>query len=201
MKKKDRKAIAKNEKKIIKMIKDMSKQNGKTEQQGEPTLHTLLEKSLKDIYSAEKQLVDALPEVAQAADNDELEEAFSNHLEETKKQVSRLEKTFERLGISKDQIEICVAMEGLIEEVKKVIRDYGRSAVRDSALIIGAQKIEHYEIAVYGSLCELADVLEEDKLGDLLGKSLEEEEEADELLSNIAQDVNDEAHEMSMQEH
>lgn len=201
MKKKDRKAIAKNEKKIIKMIKDMSKQNGKTEQQGEPTLHTLLEKSLKDIYSAEKQLVDALPEVAQAADNDELEEAFSNHLEETKKQVSRLEKTFERLGISKDQTETCVAMEGLIEEVKKVIRDYGRSAVRDSALIIGAQKIEHYEIAVYGSLCELADVLEEDKLGDLLGKSLEEEEEADELLSNIAQDVNDEAHEMSMQEH
>ena len=178
----------------------MSKQNGKTIQQGEPTLHTLLEKGLKDIYSAEKQLVNALPEVAQAADNDELEEAFNTHLEQTKKQVARLEKAFERMGINKEETEKCVAMEGLIEEARKVIREYGRSAVRDSALIIGAQKIEHYEIAVYGSLCELADVLEDDKLGDLLGKSLEEEEDTDELLSNIAQDVNDEAREMSMQE-
>lgn len=200
MKKKDRKAIVKKENKIIKILKDMSKQNGKTTQQGEQTLHTLLEKGLKDIYSAEKQLVDALPEVAQAADNDELEEAFNTHLEQTKKQVARLEKAFERMGINKEETEKCVAMEGLIEEGRKVIREYGRSAVRDSALIIGAQKIEHYEIAVYGSLCELADVLEDDRLGDLLGKSLEEEEDTDELLSNIAQDVNDEAREMSVQE-
>lgn len=194
----------KKEKKIIKILKDMgtkqsSEQNGKSGQ-GNQTLHTLLEKGLKDIYSAEKQLVDALPEVAQAADNDELEEAFNTHLEQTKKQVARLEKAFERMGINKDESEKCVAMEGLIEEVRKVIQEYSRGAVRDSALIIGAQKIEHYEIAVYGSLCELADVLEEDKLGDLLGKSLEEEEETDELLSGIAQDVNDEAREMSMQE-
>ena len=175
------------------------KQNGKSAQKGEQTLHTLLEKGLKDIYSAEKQLVDALPEVVQAVDNDELEDAISTHLEQTKKQVSRLEKTFERLGMEKNESEKCVAMEGLIEETKKIIQEYPRGAVRDAALIIGAQKIEHYEIASYGSLCELCDVLGEERLGDLLGRSLEEEEETDELLSDIAQDVNDEAAEMSMQ--
>jgi ferritin-like metal-binding protein YciE len=101
--------------------------------------------------------------------------------------------------MEKNESEKCVAMEGLIEETKKIIQEYPRGAVRDAALIIGAQKIEHYEIASYGSLCELCDVLGEERLGDLLGRSLEEEEETDELLSDIAQDVNDEAAEMSMQ--
>lgn len=174
-------------------------QNGKSAQKGEQTLHTLLEHGMKDIYSAEKQLVEALPEVAQAVDNEELEEAITTHLEQTKKQVARLEKAFERMGIETNNIEKCIAMEGLIEETKKIIREFPRSAVRDSALIIGSQKIEHYEIASYGSLCELADVLGEDRLGDLLGRTLEEEEETDELLSEIAKDVNDEAAEMSMQ--
>jgi ferritin-like metal-binding protein YciE len=218
MKKKDRKAIQKKEKKIIKILKNMStkiqssedkksqegvnKQNGKSHaaEKGEQTLHTLLEKGMKDIYSAEKQLVDALPEVAQAVDNEELEDAINTHLEQTKKHVMRLEKAFERLGISKDQMEECLAMKGLIEETRKIIEEFPRSAVRDSALIIGSQKIEHYEIASYGSLCELCDVLGEDRIGDLLGKTLEEEEETDELLSEIAQDVNDEAAEMSMHE-
>lgn len=175
------------------------KQNGRSSNKGEQTLETLLEHGLKDIYSAEKQIVDALPEVAQAADNEELEEAINTHLEQTKKQVARLEKAFERMGIDKNNIEKCVAMEGLIEESRKIIQEFTRGAVRDSALIIGSQKIEHYEIASYGSLCELCDVLGEDRLGDLLGRSLEEEEETDEILSEIAQDVNDEAAEMSMQ--
>ena len=174
-------------------------QNGKSAQKGEQTLHTLLEHGMKDIYSAEKQLVEALPEVAQAVDNEELEEAINTHLEQTKKQVARLEKAFERMGIDTNNIEKCISMEGMIEETKKIIREFARSAVRDSALIIGSQKIEHYEIASYGSLCELADVLGEERLGDLLGRSLEEEEETDELLSEIAKDVNDEAAEMSMQ--
>jgi ferritin-like metal-binding protein YciE len=213
MKKKDRKAIQRKEKEIIKILKDMStkiqtsddkksqeKQNGKSAQKGGQTLHTLLETAMKDIYSAEKQLVDALPEVAQAVDSEELEEAISTHLEQTKKHVMRLEKAFERLGISKDQMEECLAMKGLIEETKKIIKEFPRSAVRDSALIIGSQKIEHYEIASYGSICELCDVLGEERIGDLLGKTLEDEEETDELLSDIAQDVNDEAAEMSMQE-
>ncbi|HMJ70816.1 MAG TPA: DUF892 family protein [Cyclobacteriaceae bacterium] len=179
----------------------MNKQNGKSGQQaGQQTLHTLLEKGLRDIYSAEKQLVEALPEVIQAVDNEELEEAIVTHLEQTKKQVQRLEKVFERMGFTKESQEECAAMEGLVEENKKIVREFQRGAVRDAALIIGCQKIEHYEIAVYGSLCELCDVLGEERAGDLLGRTLEEEEDTDELLSEIAQEVNDEAAEMDLQE-
>jgi ferritin-like metal-binding protein YciE len=163
-------------------------------------LHALLESGLKDIYSAEKQLVGALPEVIQALDSDELEEAVNEHLEQTKKHVSRLEKVMERLRISRDSGEECEAMKGLVEEARKTIREFERGPVRDSALIIGAQKIEHYEIAVYGSLCELADVLGEDRICDLLEKTLIEEKQTDEKLSDIAQQVNDEAFEMSESE-
>jgi ferritin-like metal-binding protein YciE len=172
-------------------------ENGSGRSKNKKTLVDLLETGLKDIYSAETQLVAALPEVAQAADNEELEEAINHHLEQTKKQVSRLEKIFERLDISKSEMEKCAAMEGLIEENKKIISEFPRSAVRDSALIIGAQKIEHYEIAAYGSLCELADVLGEDRICDLLEKSLDEEEETDEYLTEIAEEINDEASEIS----
>ena len=171
--------------------------NGNTMKKNSKDLHSLLEKGLKDIYSAEKQLVAALPEVIQAADNDDLEEAVTYHLEQTKKHVARLEKIFERLRISKDDSEKCAAMEGLIEEGKKIINEFERGPVRDSALIIGAQKIEHYEIAAYGSLCELADVLGESKIHDLLGRTLDEEEETDENLTDIAKDVNDEAFELA----
>jgi ferritin-like metal-binding protein YciE len=156
-------------------------------------LHSLLETGLKDIYSAEKQLVNALPEIARAIDNEDLEEAVTFHLEQTKKHVARLEKVFDRLHITKTDSEKCPAMEGLIEEGKKVISEFERGPVRDSALIIGAQKIEHYEIAAYGSLCELADVLGENKVHDILGRTLDEEEETDINLSDIAKDVNDEA--------
>jgi ferritin-like metal-binding protein YciE len=152
-----------------------------------------LETGLKDIYSAEKQLVNALPEIARAIDNEDLEEAVTFHLEQTKKHVARLEKVFDRLHITKTDSEKCPAMEGLIEEGKKVISEFERGPVRDSALIIGAQKIEHYEIAAYGSLCELADVLGENKVHDILGRTLDEEEETDINLSDIAKDVNDEA--------
>jgi ferritin-like metal-binding protein YciE len=172
-------------------------ENGSGRSKNKKTLDDLLETGLKDIYSAETQLLTALPEVAQAADSDELEEAINHHLEQTKKQVSRLEKIFERLEISKSEMEKCAAMEGLIEENKKIMNEFPRSAVRDAALIIGAQKIEHYEIAVYGSLCELADVLGEDRICDLLEKSLEEEEETDQYLTEIAEEINDEAIEFS----
>lgn len=164
---------------------------------GEKTLKTLFETGLKDIYGAEKLLVDALPEVLQAVDHEELEEAISAHLEQTKKQVGRLEKIFERMGIDKNAASGNPIMETMIENARKIISDFSRGAVRDSALIIGAQKIEHYEIALYGSLCELADVLGDDRTHDLLGRSLDEEEETDEWLSDIAGDVNDEAAEVS----
>jgi len=172
--------------------------NGKSRKQ--KTLNELLEEGLKDIYSAEKQLVEALPQMAEAADSEDLQEAINTHLEQTKKHVSRLEKIFDRLNIEKEGEEKCVAMEGLIEEGKKILTEFDRSPVRDSALIIGAQKIEHYEIAAYGSLRELADVLREDKIVDILQRTLDEEEETDQMLTEIAQDVNDEAYEMSEQE-
>jgi ferritin-like metal-binding protein YciE len=121
-------------------------------------------------------------------------------LEQTKKHVSRLEKVFERLGISKNEVEKCMNMESLIEGGKKIAQEIDRGPIRDSALIVGAQKIEHHEIAAYGSLCELADVLGEDRIGDLLGRTLEEEEDADKLLTDIAKDVNDEAYELTEQE-
>lgn len=159
-------------------------------------LHSLLESGLKDIYSAEKQLVNALPEIARAVDNEDLEEAITMHLEQTKKHVARLEKIFDRLRIIKTDSEKCPAMEGLIQEGRKIISEFERGPVRDSALVIGAQKIEHYEIAAYGSLCELADVLGEAKIHDILGRTLDEEEETDENLSDLAKDVNDEAYEL-----
>jgi ferritin-like metal-binding protein YciE len=106
----------------------------------------------------------------------------------------------ERLRSSTESAKTCEAMKGLVEEARQAIREFDRGPVRDSALIIGAQKIEHYEIAVYGSLCELADVLGEDRICDLLEKSLIEEKQTDEKLSDIAQDINDEAFEMARSE-
>jgi len=174
-----------------------AEKNGNGTRKNSKDLRSLLEAGLKDIYSAEKQLVNALPEIARAVDNEDLEEAITMHLEQTKKHVARLEKVFDRLHITQKDSEKCPAMEGLIQEGRKTISEFERGPVRDSALIIGAQKIEHYEIAAYGSLCELADVLGEGKIHDILGRTLDEEEETDATLSDIAQDVNDEAYELS----
>jgi ferritin-like metal-binding protein YciE len=167
-----------------------------TEKQAK-TLHDLLEEALKDIYSAEMQLAEALPLMAKACYNEDLQDAFTNHLQQTKRHAERLEKVFNRLSIDKSEVEPCKAMEGLIAEAKKIIEEFEESPVRDSALIIAAQKVEHYEIASYGSICELCDVLGHQKTGELLGRTLNEEEETDELLTDIAQEINDEAYEMT----
>jgi ferritin-like metal-binding protein YciE len=164
------------------------------------TLEDLFENNLKDIYSGEKQLVQALPKVAEAAYNEDLQDAFREHLEQTKRQVERLEKIFSRLGIEKNEEEKCLAMEGLIKECNRLIEEFDESPVRDSALIIGAQKIEHYEIAAYGSLCELADVLGLTGALNLLERTLDEEETTDKNLTDIAKDINDEAFESSQRE-
>jgi ferritin-like metal-binding protein YciE len=168
--------------------------------QKEQTLDGLFKDGLKDIYSAETQLVEALPKMAKAAYSEELQDAFTKHLEETKRHVERLEKIFNRLEIDKSEVESCKAMEGLIEEGNKIIEEYEEGHVRDSALIIGAQKVEHYEIASYGSLCELADVLRYPQIKNLLGRTLDEEEMTDEDLTGLAQEINDEAYEMSQDE-
>ena len=162
----------------------------------EQTLEGIFKDGLKDIYSAESQLLDALPKMVKAAYSEELQDAFSKHLEETKRHVERLEKVFNRLDIDKSDIEKCKAMEGLIEEVNKIIGEYDENPVRDSALIIGTQKIEHYEIASYGSLCELADVLRQPQIKTILGRTLDEEEITDEDLTALAQSINDEAYDM-----
>jgi ferritin-like metal-binding protein YciE len=163
------------------------------------SLQHLFEEELKGVYNAEKQLVDALPDMAKAAENEELQEAFTEHLEQTKKHVSRLEKIFERLRISQED-KTCEAMQSMIQEGKKIISEFTESPVRDAALIICAQKIEHHEIAAYGSLCELAEVLGYYKVADLLDKTLEEEEQTDRHLSDMAKDINDEAYQQEEEE-
>ena len=170
-----------------------------TAKKGNSSLRLIFEELLNDTYNAEKQLVKALPELVQAAYNEDLQEAFETHLEETKKQVTRLERVYERLRINKQE-EKCKAMEGLVEEAKKIIKEHDESPLRDSALIIAAQKVEHYEIAAYGSLRELADVLGYHQVYDLIDRTLQEEEYTDILLTEIAMDVNDEAYETGLGE-
>jgi ferritin-like metal-binding protein YciE len=164
------------------------------------TLNDLLHDGLKDMLSGEKQLVEALPAMAKAAYSEELQDAFEKHLGQTKRHVERLEKVMMRLNISNAEEEQCEAMEGLIKEGKEIIERYAPGPVRDSALIIAAQKVEHYEIASYGSLCELCDVLGYSNLHDILGRTLDEEEDTDQDLTDLAQDINDEAYAMSMRE-
>ena len=179
--------------------KSASKKNtGTQEDQKKPhSLEDLLKEEIKDMYSAETQLVEALPKIAKACYSEDLQDAINEHLQQTKRQVERLEKAFNRLGIDKSEVETCAAMEGLIEEGNKIIEEFEESPVRDSALIIGSQKIEHYEIASYGSICELCDVLGYHQLCDLMGRSLDEEERTDDDLTEIAQHINDEAYLMS----
>ncbi|MFM7021856.1 MAG: ferritin-like domain-containing protein [Flavobacteriales bacterium] len=169
----------------------------KKEQSKNATLHDLLEEGLKDIYSAESQLVKALPKMAKAAKSEELKAAFLEHLEQTKGQVERLNEVFRMLDISKKDVETCEAMKGLVEEGDKIIEDFEKNAVRDAALIIGAQKVEHYEIASYGSLCEIADILEHDEVKELLGATLEEEESTDENLNELAKQINSDARDLA----
>jgi ferritin-like metal-binding protein YciE len=168
----------------------------KNQKSGRESLKRIFEELLQDTYNAEKQIVKALPELARAAYNEQLQDAFENHLEQTKRQVERLEKIFDRLRIDKSN-ETCEALEGLVKEAKEIMDEHEKGITRDVALIIAAQKVEHYEIAAYGSLVELADVLGLNRTADLLERTLNEEKETDELLSDIAQDVNDEAFEES----
>ena len=179
----------------------LGQSSGSKSEKKKKTLEDLFEENLKDIFSAEKQLLSALPEMVQAAESEELQDAFADHLEQTKRHVTRLEKIFSRLGINTSSVEKCAAMEGLIKECKKTIAEFEENAARDSALIIGAQKIEHYEIAAYGSLCELADVLGHAKIMDMLGQTLDEEEKTDKFLTEIAEDINDDAYELSSSNH
>jgi len=156
--------------------------------------HQLFVDHLKDIYWAEKNLVKALGKMQKAATSEELTDAIATHLEQTKEQVSRLERVFESVGQTA-KAKKCPAMEGLIAEGQEVIDDTEEdSAVRDAGLIIACQKIEHYEIATYGSLRTLASKMGHEEAVQLLEQTLNEEKETDVLLTQLAESsVNEEA--------
>jgi ferritin-like metal-binding protein YciE len=156
------------------------------------SLEDLFLDELKDLYNAETQLTKALPKMAKAAASDELRTAFENHLTETEKQIERLEQIFEELGAS-PKGKKCKAMVGLIEEGKEMIDTDGEDAVKDAALIAAAQKVEHYEIAGYGTVRTYARLLGKDDAANLLQETLDEEAATDEKLTEIAQNINAEA--------
>ncbi len=149
------------------------------------TLEDLFIHELSDIYSAEKQLTKALPRLARAATNPELVTAFETHLEETQGQVERIDQVVDVLEIKLKRIK-CAAMEGLVEEGKEVIEEVEKGPVRDAALIGGAQKVEHYEIASYGTIAALAKQLGYKDALPLLLETLAEEKATDEKLTLIA---------------
>ncbi len=149
-------------------------------------LQSLFISELKDILNAEKQIISAIPEAISAADSKDLKEALEKHLGETHQHVERLKKIFKMLNTD-FQGETCEAMQGLIEEAKESIGQYERSAVRDAAIISKLQRIEHYEISVYGTLCTFAKELGLSKEGALLKETLDEEGHADKALTKIAE--------------
>ncbi|HEY4154575.1 MAG TPA: ferritin-like domain-containing protein [Puia sp.] len=142
---------------------------------------------LKDILWAEKHIVQTLPKMKKAANSEELKNAFDEHLEVTKTHVTRLEKAFGMLG-EKATAKKCDAMEGIIKEGASIIEDTeDGTATRDVGLVLAAQKVEHYEIATYGGLIQLAKTLGHEDVADLLYETIQEEEEADQLLTKIAE--------------
>jgi ferritin-like metal-binding protein YciE len=150
----------------------------------------LLLDELRDIYHAEKQLLKALPKMAKAAHANTLRQAFEHHLEETRGQVERLESIFDLLGKAA-RGKRCEAMAGLIEEGEEMVAEIKTPEVLDAGLITAAQKVEHYEIASYGSARELAAALGHQEVAKLLDKTLAEEKEADQKLNHLAvSDVN-----------
>lgn len=149
---------------------------------------------LKDIYWAEKHITKALPKMKKAATSTQLQQAFDEHLQQTQTQIERLEQVFEKMG-KKAQAKKCDGMEGIVAEGNGTIEETEKgTATRDVGLIMAAQKVEHYEIATYGGLVQLATTLGLDDVADLLKQTLEEEKETDRLLTEIAEsDVNYEA--------
>lgn len=157
------------------------------------TLDDLLVKELRDLYSAEKQLIKALPKMAKGANSAALKDAISEHLEVTRMQAERLEQIFEMLEVGSRGPK-CAAMEGLIEEGSQLLEEEGDPSVIDAGIIGAAQRVEHYEIAGYGVVRTFARLLGRDKIADLLQTTLDEEAETDEKLTELAEsEINVEA--------
>lgn len=161
------------------------------------TMQDLFVHELSDINSAEKQLAKALPRLSRAADNQDLSNAFDKHLEETRGQIERIDKIVDQLDIRLKRIK-CQGMEGLVDEAREIIETVPQGALRDAALIAGAQKAEHYEIASYGTLCVLAKQLGHQDAAKLLDQTLQEEKATDQKLTELAeQGVNKDAAKVS----
>lgn len=146
----------------------------------------LLKHEIEDLYDAERQIVEALPKMIESASSEELAQAFEDHLEQTKEQVRRLERIFEAIGEQPGGMK-CEGMRGLLREGELVILEMDKSPVLDAALIAAAQKVEHYEISGYGSARTMAAMLGQEDAADLLEQTLEEEKDADETLTEIAE--------------
>lgn len=156
------------------------------------SLRQLYVNELKDLYSAETQLVKALPKMAKASSNPQLRQGFEEHLRQTSEQVSRLEQIFEMLD-EKPTGKKCLGMEGLVKEGAETMQEDYSDAVMDAAIIGAAQRVEHYEIAAYGTVREFAQLLEKSDHVSLLEQTLEEEKQTDEKLTQLAESINSEA--------
>ncbi|HLS48303.1 MAG TPA: ferritin-like domain-containing protein [Gemmatimonadales bacterium] len=150
------------------------------------SLHDLYVTELKDLHSAERQLLKALPRMAKAAESPDLRTAFETHLKETEKHVERLDRIFRELD-KKGTGKKCVGMEGLVEEGKEMMQEEGEAAVLDAALIAAAQRVEHYEIAAYGTTRNFAELLGYSEAARLLQQTLDEEEATDRKLTELAE--------------
>jgi ferritin-like metal-binding protein YciE len=158
------------------------------------SLRDLYIDQLRDLYDAENQLVKALPKMAEACASDELREGFEEHLEQTRGHVQRLEQIFERLG-EKPKGKKCKGMEGLVKEGSETLDEDMQEDTKDAGIIAAAQRVEHYEIAVYGTVRTWADLLGRDDDAGLLEQTLEEEKETDQKLTQLAENINVQAEE------
>ena len=149
------------------------------------SLKTLMTEELRDVYDAEKQITRALPQMIKSAESPQLKAALSGHLDETKQHVERLEKAFEMLDM-KPRGKACHGMKGLVEEGKEMLGLAEPDHYRDAAIISAAQRMEHYEMAAYGTLRAYAEALGQNGVAGLLSKTLEEEKEADRTLTEVA---------------
>lgn len=151
-------------------------------------LKDLYVEQLRDLYNAEQQLTEALPQMVEAASHSELRQAFESHLEETREHVQRIESIFNDLGESPSG-EKCEAMEGLIEEGEGLLEKDADNDVLDAGLIAAAQKVEHYEISGYGTVATYAELLDRDNDHEILTRTLSEEKDADKKLNRIAKEI------------
>jgi ferritin-like metal-binding protein YciE len=159
----------------------------------------LYTEQLKDLYDAEHQIIKALPKIIDATTTRELKDALTEHVEVTKEQATRLEQIFKKMG-EKPQAEKCKGMQGILQEGEDLVGQIKNDDVRDAAIIASAQRVEHYEIAGYGTARTYAELLGQEEASQLLQQTLSEEKEADETLTNLSNEINTEAKEAEGEE-